>query len=59
MPADWFGVDPNVGEDLAEEIASSDEGEEDEGDKDEDEEVGEDGKGGAPGGGKVARSEAD
>ena len=33
MPPNWFGLDPEVGEDSAEEIASRDEGEDEE-DKD-------------------------
>ena len=33
---EWFGLDPTAGEDSAEEIASSDEGEDDEGEEGED-----------------------
>ena len=33
QPEEWFGLDPAVGEDSAEEIASSDEGEDDEGEE--------------------------
>ena len=50
QPKDWFGLNPAVGEDSAEEIASSDEGEEDE------DEVGEDVE---PAGGTTSRPQAD
>ena len=36
QPEEWFGLNPAEGEDSAEEIASSDEGEEEEGEDDED-----------------------
>ena len=36
QPEEWFGLDPAAGEDSAEEIASSDEGEDDEGEEGED-----------------------
>ena len=36
QPEEWFGLNPAVGEDSAEEIASSDEGEDDEGEEGED-----------------------
>ena len=36
QPEEWFGLDPAPGEDSAEEIASSDEGEDDEVEEDED-----------------------
>jgi len=36
QPEEWFGMDPAAGEDSAEEIASSDEGEDDEGEEGED-----------------------
>ena len=36
QPEEWFGLDPAVGDDSAEEIASSDEGEDDEGEEGED-----------------------
>ena len=36
QPEEWFGLDPAAGEDSAEEIASSDEGEDDEGEDGED-----------------------
>ena len=36
QPEEWFGLDPAEGEDSAEEIASSDEGEDDEGEEGED-----------------------
>ena len=36
QPEEWFGLNPTKGEDSAEEIASSDEGEDDEGEEGED-----------------------
>ena len=39
QPKEWFGLDPTAGEDSAEEIASSDEGEDDEGEEGEDVEL--------------------
>ena len=49
QPEEWFGLNPAVGEDSVEEIASSDEGEDDEGD-------GEDVE---PAGGTTSRPQAD
>ena len=50
QPEEWFGLNPAVGEDSAEEIASSDEGEEDED---------EDGEDIEPAGGTTSRPQAD
>ena len=50
QPEEWFGLNPVVGEDSVEEIASSDEGEEDED---------EDGEDVEPAGGTTSRPQAD
>ena len=50
QPKEWFGLNPAVGEDSAEEIASSDEGEDDEEEDNEDVE---------PAGGTTGRPQAD
>jgi hypothetical protein len=50
VPMDWFGLNPDDGEDLVEEIASSDEGEDEED---------EDGEGDAPEGGADTQPQLD
>ncbi len=58
QPEEWFGLDPAAGEDSAEEIASSDEGEDDKGEEGEDDE-GEEGEDIEPAGEAASQPQPD